>query len=622
MRKETTVCASHHCEGTYTPLSRNAKEGAVMVDKGELLSELYQARFDGLKEVAVAYNLPKTGSVETLRARLIQNLILDEWDLSPDGIRNLMNNELGELLGVFGIKKSGSLRARRQRLYLHLNHDAKRLLPESLDSMTRDELHALCKILELPLSGAKQALLVRVAGVLASQDGGWGKVKKSLRRPRASSKKLPSPVKVLPTPDKPADSTDSGEHEAVIEAAENFVSEHPEGWTFEEETEFRTGLAQEGIPVSKAPIASTLDEALRSSSAVQQQEATPSMVQVASEPSEEHSLEVEAALLELKARMAEIESAGRDFLAVSTTSETEDLDAFIHSLKSHGFATEITAVQDSIRTTLMELEFRSQNEKSAMYTMPNSWREREALRVFENAREGLRGMLDETLASHPGDLVKARMAFEEVGRTMDLDLSIPSVSGRLHALFDLHVDINQAQALQDPAIARRNRILRILQHGAVHLSTSERNTVDRLERNISAFEELVETILESSEGTFTEPQQALVIRFLESRGYEVNTVDLRPRILACAGIIGSELGFISPAEIPRIAPGIMISDTQVDAIVTELKALAEAFKPAEETAQEEPEMEVAASVADASDRLNSARSKIDHIDDLLARLRG
>ena len=594
-----------------------------MVDKGELLSELYQARFDGLKEVAVAYNLPKTGSVETLRARLIQNLILDEWDLSPDGIRNLMNNELGELLGVFGIKKSGSLRARRQRLYLHLNHDAKRLLPESLDSMTRDELHALCKILELPLSGAKQALLVRVAGVLASQDGGWGKVKKSLRRPRASSKKLPSPVKVLPTPDQPADSPDSGEHEAVIEAAENFVSEHPEGWTFEEETEFRTGLAQEGIPVSKAPIASTLDEALRSSSAVQQQEATPSMVQVASEPSEEHSLEVEAALLELKARMAEIESAGRDFLAVSTTSETEDLDAFIHSLKSHGFATEITAVQDSIRTTLMELEFRSQNEKSAMYTMPNSWREREALRVFENAREGLRGMLDETLASHPGDLVKARMAFEEVGRTMGLDLSIPSVSGRLHALFDLHVDINQAQALQDPAIARRNRILRILQHGAVHLSTSERNTVDRLERNISAFEELVETILESSEGTFTEPQQALVIRFLESRGYEVNTVDLRPRILACAGIIGSELGFISPAEIPRIAPGIMISDTQVDAIVTELKALAEAFKPAEETIQEEePEMEVAASVADASDRLNSARSKIDHIDDLLARLRG
>ena len=591
-----------------------------MVDKGELLSELYQARFDGLKEIAVAYNLPKTGSVETLRARLIQHLILDEWDLSTDGIRNLMNNELGELLGVFGIKKSGSLRARRQRLYLHLNHDAKRLLPESLDAMTRDELHALCKILELPLSGAKQALLVRVAGVLASQDGGWGKVKKSLRRPRATSTNLPKPAHNVPAPSSELPS----EHETVIEAVESFVSEHPEGWTFEQETELRTELAQDGIPVSKAPIASALDEALRNGGAEQgTKEEPPSMIQVAeTDDRAEHSLEVEAALLELNARLPEVEAAGRDFLAVSSTSETEDLDAFILSLKSHGFATEITAVQDSIRSTLMDLEYRSQAEKDAMFTMPNSWREREALRLFENTREGLRGQLDDTLAAHEGDLVKARMAFEEVGQSMDLDLSIPSVSGRLHALFDLHVDINQAQAMQDPAIARRNRILRILQHGAVHLSQSERNTLDRLERNIAAFEELVETILESSEGSFTEAQQALVIRFLESRGYDVNTADLRPRILACAGIIGAELGFISPAEIPRIAPGIMISDTQVDAIVTELKALAEAFKPVDDSKKEEPEMEVAESVADASDRIKSARSKIDHIDDLLARLRG
>ena len=594
-----------------------------MVDKGELLSELYQARFDGLKEIAVAYNIPKSGSVETLRARLIQHLILDEWDLSPEGIKNLMNNELGELLAVLGIKKSGSLRARRQRLYLHLNHDAKRMIPESLDAMTRDELHALCKILELPLSGAKQALLVRVAGVLASQDGGWGKVKKSLRRPRSNSTQLPSPAAALPQPDQ-KQKVVIDQHDAVIEAAETFVSEHPEGWTFEEETELRTELAQEGIAVSKAPIASTLDKALRSvASTPPAIEEAPSMVQVAqTEQPGEHSLEVEAALLELQARLAEIEAAGRDFLAVSTTSENDDLEAFIQSLKGHGFATEIPAVQDSIRTTLMGLEYRSQAEKDAMFTMPNSWREREALRMFENTREGLRGQLDDTLAAHKGDLVKARMAFEEVGGSMGLDLNIPSVSGRLHALFDLHVDINQAQALQDPAIARRNRILRILQHGAVHMKSSERNTIDRLERNIVAFEELVETVLESSEGTFSEPQQALVIRFLESRGYDVNTIDLRPRVLACAGIIGAELGFISPAEIPRIAPGIMISDTQVDAIVIELKALAEAFKPVSHTEESEPEVELGASVADASERVQSARSKIDHIDELLARLRG
>ena len=154
-----------------------------MTPKSELLNELYQARFDGLKELAVTYQVSKSGSVEVLRARLIQHLILEEWDLSPEGIKKLMNAELGEILGVFGIKKSGSVRARRQRLYLHLNHDPKQLIPESLDNLTRDQLHEMCKTLELPLSGNKQTLLVRVAGVLAYQQGGWGKVKKSLRRP-------------------------------------------------------------------------------------------------------------------------------------------------------------------------------------------------------------------------------------------------------------------------------------------------------------------------------------------------------------------------------------------------------------------------------------------------------
>ena len=61
-----------------------------MTAKSELLNELYQARFDGLKELAVTYNLPKNGSVEVVRGRLIQHLILDQWDLSPDGIKKLM----------------------------------------------------------------------------------------------------------------------------------------------------------------------------------------------------------------------------------------------------------------------------------------------------------------------------------------------------------------------------------------------------------------------------------------------------------------------------------------------------------------------------------------------------
>ena len=593
-----------------------------MTAKGELLNELYQARFDGLKELAVTYNLPKNGSVEVVRGRLIQQLILDEWDLSPNGIKNLMNAEIGEILGIFGIKKSGSVRARRQRLYLHLNHDPKQFVPESLDSMSRDELHELCKILELPLSGNKQALLVRIAGVLAYQQGGWGKVKKSLRRPRSGDTAVEIPSPTEDSKNESPGQNHIAEQDIVLDTVETFVSQHPKGWTFEEETEMRTELAQEGIPISRAPLAASIDDVLRAGQRERDTDGTPAMVQSAHVAEVvEHSLEVEAVLLELTARAAEIEAAGRDFLAVSSTSESEDLEAFIGSLSSHGFAVEIPAVSDGIRNTLMELEFRSQTEKDAVFAMPNSWREREALRNFENARDVLRSQLNDTLASSEGDLVRARMTFEQIGHDMGLDLRIPSISGRLHALFDLHVEIHQAEALQDPSIARRNRILRVLQHGAVHFTEIERMTVDRLERNIAGFEELVETVLESSEGSFSDSQQALVIRFLESRGYEVNTVDLRPRVLACAGIIGAELGFISPSEIPRIAPGIMISDNQVDAIVTELKALAEAFKPKTEE-HSDVEIVIAESVSDASERLNSARGKIDAIDDLLARLRG
>ena len=173
------------------------------MNKSALLGDLYTARFDDLKDMAGRHELPKTGPVEALRARLIRHLILDDWDLSTAGLRAIPNAELGEILGVFGIKKSGSIKARRQRLYLHLNHDPKSLSTDTLDAMTKEELHAMCKKLELPLSGNKQSLLARVAGVLASQENAWGKVKKSLRRPKTSSA-MPSTSLPVPTEGNPA----------------------------------------------------------------------------------------------------------------------------------------------------------------------------------------------------------------------------------------------------------------------------------------------------------------------------------------------------------------------------------------------------------------------------------
>ena len=590
----------------------------MVADKVDLLCELYQARFDRLKEIASVSELPKNGPVEIVRARLIKNLVLTDWDLSKENIKAIKNKHLGEILGVFGLKKSGSIRERRQRLYLHLYEDPKLLTAENLDSMNKQDIHALCKILELPLTGDKQTLLVRVAGVLASQQGSWGKVKKSLKRKNDNAKaKI-----VIPNP-----ADDEEVSETTIQASvDRFIQEHPEGWSFEDESELRNNLAEDGLDISRVEVSSTIDEALRNVQDENEvEEAIPQMNQSA--PSiagavEIDSLEREAAILEVQSRMAEIESAARDFLTVSSTSNSQDFEAFIDSLSNHSIPVDIMSVRAYLTDVIMKLEFKIDSEKDAISSMPNSWSEREAIRQFENARASLRDQLSNTIDLHEGDLVKARMAFEEIAKSMGLDLRIPSISGRIHALFDLHVDLSEAEGLQDPNIARRNRVLKILHHGAVHLSPEERRVIDRLERNITAFEQLVETVMESSEGDFSEAQQALIVRFLESRGYDVNTPDLRPKILASAGIIGAELGYISPAEIPKIAPGVALSDNEVDSIIIELKTLANTFKPSKKNNTAEDLIAEDEELSDAGERLKSAKEKLDHIDDILARLRG
>jgi hypothetical protein len=269
----------------------------------------------------------------------------------------------------------------------------------------------------------------------------------------------------------------------------------------------------------------------------------------------------------------------------------------------------------------MGLDRLAKDERDAMHTGPGSWREKEALRRFEDARSALRDSLPEIIVDNAGDMVKARMAFEEEARTAGLDMRLPAISGRLHALFDLQVALDEEIAATDPRTARRTRVIRILQHGAIHLPPSARRTLDRLERNIGGFEQLVEAILEKSEGSYQESQQALIIRFLEKKGYEVNNAELRPRVVAAAGVVGAELGHISPADIPRIAPGIHVSDTEVDSIIADLKRLASHFKTdQEEVIEVDDDIELAESVADAADRVAAARSSIDGVDDLLARL--
>ena len=573
-----------------------------MGEKQTLLSELHQARLDRLKEICAQHGISKNGSVEVLRARLIAELVLDEWDFTPDGISSILNNELGKVLAVFGVKKSGSIRERRQRLFLHLNHDAKQLTPEKLENLSRDQLHELCSKLDLPRSGAKQALLMRVAGVLTSQSGAWGSIKKSLRRPRGTPKLIP-----IPSP---------GEEDITTKPAVPVQVSVPVPATVHVSVPVPNSVP---IPVKQIPLPEIEEVEPVVSDEVEIIEITPQLP-IPEAVTVEEAPEIATSVFELEDRIAEIDSLCRDFLLVGTVDDEEDVRAFISSLSEYGLTVVDQNSVNFVKARLMTLDAMAKAEKDAIHSMPNSWREREALRRFEDARSILRDSLPEIISFHDGEMVKARMAFEEKARSMGLDLRLPAVSGRLHALFDLQVSLDMEIASTNPKNARRTRVIRLLQHGAVHLSPNDRRTLDRLERNIEGFEQLVEAILEKSDGTYLEAQQTLVIRFLEKKGYDVNNSELRPRVIAAAGVVGAELGHIAPSEIPRLAPGIKVSDTEVDSIITDLKRLAQQFKaPAEE--EGDAETELAESVADAAERVSTMRRRIDGVDDLLARLK-
>ena len=557
-----------------------------MTGKGELLLELYQARLDRLREICIEHDLPKTGSVEMLRAKLIQKLVLDDWDFSSRGILALLNEELGIILGIFGVKKSGSIRERRQRLWLHLNHDAKQMTPENLDNLSREELHQLCVNLELPRSGTKQALLLRVGGVLTSQLGSWGAIKKSLRRPRSVNA-----IPIIPMPrnihspyeepeekfldvDKPNDMQDSEEVIDPIQNESNFE-------VFEEE------IVEEHTP---------------------------------KETTQRLDVQQSASKIIIEARMPEIDALCRDYLSLSSSQNKDETELFIDSLKDHGFDVQNQHLREEIWSTIRQIESKILEEKSAISSAPNSWLEREALRKYENVRSHLREEIHQLLSNAKGNIVEARMRFEEKSREMGLDMRIPSISGRVHALFDLQLSLNEEYEMNNPTVSRKVRVLKVLQHGAVHLHHKTRLTLDRLERSYDSFEQLVEAILEKSEGDFSESQQSLLIRFLEKKGFEVNVSEVRPRVLAAAGVIGTELGFISPSQIPKLAPGIVLDDAGIESVITELQALAQKFKTSNQPTEAEPEMEMAESVSEAHNRVATMRNKIDNIDNILAKL--
>ena len=187
-------------------------EGSDMQIDAERLSTLHTSKLEQLKDIASEAKIPRSGSVERLRIRLIQSIIIPEEDLSWEGIQDISNQQLSDLLKIFGIKSSGSQKDKRQRIWLHIYHDPKKLTIDSLTEMNRDDLHELCARLEMPRSGNKTQLVGRVAGVLSNQEGAWGRIKRSVKRGSSSSvPSAPRPTAPIPPTSTPISTTPTEE---------------------------------------------------------------------------------------------------------------------------------------------------------------------------------------------------------------------------------------------------------------------------------------------------------------------------------------------------------------------------------------------------------------------------
>ncbi len=554
-------------------------EWGLTIDEG-LLNSLFQAKLADLKEIASAEDLPKTGNVEQLRARLIQNLVLHEIDLSDDALKNLQNEELTEILGIFGIKKSGSKKEKHQRLWLHLNADPKTLNVSQIGAASKDELHALCVSLGLKRSGDKNTLLGRVAGVLSSQEGGWGRVKKSLRTGKRSA---------LTTSAKKVSTTES---EVMAPAVESLlqpveppilVAEEMEGDSQSWE-ELPTVAEYEGE--TEVPLESmvTLDEGGGE------------------------------ALVRLQARRAELTSHLREFLLIGKEQDSDDVSAFIEDLGRLGFGIEHAVVRERILEELHQMIKLKQKEDSARGALPGSWKEKRALRQLEDERNSLLGHLDEILERCGGDIPAARIEFENRARDAGLDLEMVAISGRIHGLFDLQVSLRASEAELDPVTARRHRALEMLYRNSSEVTPEGVAQLSKVETQMEAFERVVETIVRNAEGEFGPTQHALLVRFLERRGWDANHPEVRPRLLAAAGILAAEMGYVSAEDIPALPSSISLDHEKVAEVVDSMKEVLVKM------GRRVPEVDPAASSAGEESESERVKSKLDAADALLKKL--
>jgi hypothetical protein len=320
-------------------------------------------------------------------------------------------------------------------------------------------------------------------------------------------------------------------------------------------------------------------------------------------------------LVRLEARRAELTSHLREFLLIGREQDDDDVAAFIEDLGRLGFGINHAIVRERVLDELQQMIKLKQQENQAQSTLPGSWREKQALRHLEDVRPQLLDKLDVILEKRGGDIATARVDFENAALDAELDLELAAISGRVHGLFDLQVSLRASESEMDPVTARRQRALEILYRGTHDATPEAMGILGKMETQIEAFERVVETIVRRSEGAFGPPEHALLVRFLERRGWDANQSEVRPRLLAAAGILAAEMGYVDAADIPTLPTAISLDTEKVSQVVDSMREiLADMGRP---PPTQESAIESKSDIVSTDSRV---KAKLDAADALLKKL--
>jgi len=280
-----------------------------------------------------------------------------------------------------------------------------------------------------------------------------------------------------------------------------------------------------------------------------------------------------AAMMELEARAAELQSHIREFLIIGKVHDSSDISAFVDDLGARGFHVNHAVVRDNILDEIKQMIELRDAENEASSVAPGSWRERKALRRLEEVRPTLLDSLESILDDAEGDIALARVRFEAAAGEANLDLDLPAISGRVHGLFDLQVSLRTSEVDEDPVTARRRRAMDVIYRGTQDTTPEAMRTLQRFEEQIESFERVVETIVRRAEGKFGPVEHALLIRFLERRGWDASHPEVRPRAIAAAGVLAAAMGYIHPDDVPGLPTALSLDPDKVADVVDSLRGL-------------------------------------------------